>query len=163
MTAVFWLLFSIFLLACLGAGATGGLFPPGPWYRQLKKPWFTPPDWVFPLTWTTLYVCMSVAGARLALSEGNGIAVALWSLQIAFNGLWTPVFFGLQNIRMGMAVVALLWLFVATCLVAFWPVDQIAALLFVPYLIWVTIASALNAAVWRMNPDEARNPPVPVR
>ena len=156
---MFWLLFAIFLVACLGAGATGGLFPPGPWYRSLEKPWFTPPDWVFPVTWTVLYVCMAVAGARIAMAENNGVAMAFWALQIAFNGLWTPVFFGIRNIRIGMAVVSFLWLSVLGCIIVMWPVDQIAALLFVPYLVWVTIASALNAEVWRLNPHVARNPP----
>jgi tryptophan-rich sensory protein len=156
---MFWLLFCIFLIACVGAGMTGGLFPPGPWYRGLDKPWFTPPDWVFPVTWTVLYICIATAGARLALAENNGIAMALWAVQIAFNGLWTPVFFGLKQIRMGMVVVGLLWIFVALCIVAFWSVDRIAALLFVPYLVWVSIAAALNAGVWRLNPDVARNPP----
>ena len=56
-------------------------------------------------------------------------------------------------------VVGLLWIFVALCIVAFWPVDQLAALLFVPYLVWVSIAAALNAGVWQLNPDEASNPP----
>jgi tryptophan-rich sensory protein len=156
---MFWLLFCIFLLACIGAGMTGGLFPPGPWYRSLNKPWFTPPDWLFPVTWTVLYICIATAGARLAVADNNGIAMALWAVQIAFNGLWTPVFFGLRNIRMGMVVVGLLWLFVAVAIAVFWPVDRVAALLFVPYLVWVSIAAALNAEVWRLNPDVARNPP----
>ncbi len=156
---MFWLLFCIFLVACVGAGMTGGLFPPGPWYRSLEKPWFTPPDWVFPVTWTVLYISMAVAGARIAMADNNSVAMAFWALQIAFNGLWTPVFFGLRNIRMGMAVVGFLWLAVLGCIVSMWQVDMIASLLFVPYLVWVTIASALNAAVWRMNPDVARNPP----
>ncbi|WP_300038252.1 TspO/MBR family protein [uncultured Roseobacter sp.] len=156
---MFWMLFGVFLVACLGAGATGGLFPPGPWYRALDKPWFTPPDWVFPVTWTLLYLCMATAGARIALADGAGLALALWALQIAFNGLWTPVFFGKQNIRLGMAVVGFLWVVVLACILVFWQVDRIAGLLFVPYLIWVSIASALNAEVWRLNPDAARNPP----
>ncbi|MDU8910931.1 tryptophan-rich sensory protein TspO [Aestuariicoccus sp. MJ-SS9] len=153
---MFWILFGIFLAACFAAGSTGGLFPPGAWYRELKKPSWTPPDWVFPVTWTTLYICMATAGARVALSDGNAIAMALWSLQIALNGLWTPVFFGLQNIRLGMIVLALLWLSVAATLVALWMVDWIAGALFVPYLVWVTIAGGLNASVWRLNPDIAR-------
>jgi len=156
---MFWLLFGVFLIACLGAGATGGLFPPGPWYRKLEKPWFTPPDWVFPVTWMVLYVCIAVAGARIAMAENNGLAMAFWALQIAFNGLWTPVFFGIRNIRIGMAVVSFLWLTVLGCIIVMWPVDTVSALLFVPYLIWVTIAAALNAGVWRLNPDVARNPP----
>jgi tryptophan-rich sensory protein len=73
--------------------------------------------------------------------------------------LWTPVFFGLRNIRLGMIVVGCLWLFVAGGIAVMWPIDRIAAMLFMPYLVWVTIAAALNAGVWRLNPDEARNPP----
>ena len=153
---MFWLLFTIFLLACAGAGMTGGLFPPGPWYRELRKPVWTPPDWVFPVTWTILYLCMAAAGARAAMAPDNGIAMACWALQIAFNGLWTPVFFGLRKIRLGMVVVGMLWLTVLGATVALWQVDWIAGALFVPYLVWVTIASALNAAVWRLNPEEAR-------
>lgn len=156
---MFWLLFCIFFAACLGAGVTGGLFAPGPWYRQLNKPWFTPPDWVFPVTWMVLYVCIATAGARIAMAENNGIALAFWSLQIAFNGLWTPVFFGLKNIRMGMVVVSFLWLAVFSSILAMWQVDLVSALLFVPYLVWVTIAAALNASVWQLNPEVARNPP----
>ena len=152
---MFWLLFGIFLLACFAAGSTGGLFPPGPWYRNLTKPSWTPPDWVFPVTWTTLYLFMSAAGARAALSPDNAIAMAMWSLQIALNGLWTPVFFGLKRIKLGMFVLIALWLSVAATIWALWQVDMIAGLLFVPYLIWVTIAGALNLSVWRLNPDEA--------
>ncbi len=160
---MFWVLFILFFLACAGAGATGGLFPPGPWYRKLEKPWFTPPDWVFPVTWTVLYVCMATAGARVAQLEGNGLAMALWALQIALNGLWTPVFFGLKNIRLGMAVVSLLWLAVLGAMLAMWQLDPLAGFLFLPYLVWVSIASALNAGVWWLNADIARNPPEPAR
>lgn len=156
---MFWIYFCIFLGACLGAGVTGSLFRPGAWYRQLSKPVWTPPDWVFPVTWLVLYICMATAGARVALQPDNGLAMAFWSLQIAFNGLWTPVFFGLRNIRMGMGVVSLLWLAVLCTMVALWQVDWISGLLFAPYLLWVTIAASLNAAVWRLNPDEARAAP----
>lgn len=147
-----WLIFGIFLLACAGAGMTGGLFPPGDWYASLRKPSWTPPNWLFPLAWTTLYVLMATAGARVAVKPDNGLAMALWSLQIAFNGLWTPVFFGLRKLAGGMAVLVALWLSVAATLVALWQVDWIAGLLFVPYLAWVSVAGALNLAVWRMNP-----------
>lgn len=154
---MFWFLFCIFLAACLGAGLTGGLFPPGPWYRGLRKPTWTPPDWVFPVTWFVLYGCMAYAGAVVAQVDGNGVAMALWALQIALNGLWTPVFFGLRNIRLGMFVVVALWIAVLCAMLAMWQVSWIAGALFAPYLLWVTIAAALNAQVWRMNPEEARN------
>lgn len=149
---MFWLLFSIFFAACLAAGATGGLFPPDDWYRDLEKPPWTPPDWVFPVTWFTLYVCMSVAGARVAQLDGNGVAMAFWSMQIALNGLWTPVFFGLRNIRLGMGVVGVLWITVFAGMVSLWLLDSVAGLLFLPYLVWVSIASCLNWSVWQRNP-----------
>jgi len=93
------------------------------------------------------------------MQPDNGIAMAFWALQIAFNGLWTPVFFGLKNIRLGLVVVSFLWLSVLGALIALWQVDTTAGVLFVPYLIWVTIAAALNAEVWRLNPDEAKSTP----
>lgn len=147
-----WLIFSIFLLACAGAGMTGGLFPPGDWYESLRKPSWTPPNWLFPLAWSTLYLFMATAGARVAVRPDNGVAMALWSLQIALNGLWTPVFFGLKKLAGGMVVLTALWLSVAATLVALWQVDWVAGVLFVPYLVWVSVAGALNLAVWRMNP-----------
>jgi tryptophan-rich sensory protein len=98
---------------------------------------------------------MAAAGARVAVSDGNALAMALWSLQIALNGLWTPVFFGLKRIKLGFAVLSLLWVSVAVTLIALWQVDRIAGALFAPYLAWVSIAGALNFSVWRLNPDEA--------
>ena len=81
--------------------------------------------------------------------------MALWALQIALNTLWTPVFFGLQRIKAGMAVLALLWVTVFTCMIALWSVDWIAGVLFLPYLVWVSAAAALNFSVMRLNPDHA--------
>mgnify|MGYP000125956087 CR=1 FL=1 len=152
---MFWLCFGIFLVACLSAGSTGGLFPPGKWYENLDKPPWTPPNWLFPVAWTTLYLLMAAAGARVAVSDGNAVAMALWSLQIALNGLWTPVFFGLRRLKLGLIVLIGLWLSVAATLLALWQVDWIAGLMFVPYLVWVSVAGALNFSVWRRNPTAA--------
>ncbi|MET4101659.1 benzodiazapine receptor [Roseovarius sp. MBR-78] len=151
-----YVIFAIFLAACFAAGSTGGLFPPGDWYARLKKPWWTPPNWLFPAAWTILYLCMATAGARVAMSPDNALAMALWALQIALNGLWTPVFFGLRRMGLGLVVLGALWLSVAATLVALWQVDTIAGLLFVPYLVWVSVAGALNLSVLRLNPDVAR-------
>lgn len=148
-----YLIFFTFLAACGAAAATGALFSPGPWYRALRKPVWTPPDWLFPVAWTTLYLCMSAAGARVADMPGSGQALALWGLQIGLNALWTPVFFGLRRMGGGLVVVLLLWVAVALTMVAMWQLDRIAGLLFAPYLLWVTVASALNFTVWRMNPE----------
>lgn len=150
-----WLVFVILLAACFAAGSTGGLFPPGAWYERLDKPGWTPPDWAFPIAWTILYICIAAAGARVAMLPGAGIAMALWALQVALNGLWTPVFFGLKKIRLGMIVLVALWIAVALTLVALWSLDPVAGALFVPYLGWVTVAGALNFSVMRRNPDAA--------
>jgi tryptophan-rich sensory protein len=149
-------LFFTFLAACGAAAATGAMFQPGDWYRGLSKPGWTPPDWVFPVAWTFLYLTMSYAAARVAALSGTvpgtGQALGLWSLQIALNTLWTPVFFGLRRMRAGLVVVGLLWLAVAATMLAFFRIDWIAGALLVPYLLWVTIATALNRAVLARNP-----------
>jgi translocator protein len=147
-----WTLFFIFLAACAAPAATGAMFQPGDWYRSLKKPDWTPPDWVFPVAWTTLYLLMSLAAARVAGKPGGETALAWWGVQIAFNTLWTPVFFGLRRMGAGMVILAALWAAVAATLTAMMRVDLWAAVMFAPYLVWVTVAGALNWSVWRLNP-----------
>lgn len=146
------LLFCIFLAGCFAAGATGAMFPPGPWYEALQKPSWTPPNWLFPVAWTTLYLCISAAAARVGVTA-TGYAMAFYALQLALNTLWTPVFFGLRRMGAGMLVLGALWIAVLATLIAFWQIDRLAGLLFVPYLLWVTVAGALNWSVWRLNPN----------
>ncbi len=150
-----WTLFPIFLATCLAAGSTGAFFGPGDWYRTLNKPRWTPPDWVFPTVWTALYLLISAAAARAAPLEGSQYAMAFFALQMMLNALWSPVFFGLKRIGTAMAVLVCLWIAVAATLASLWMVDRIAGALFVPYLVWVTLAGALNYSVWRRNPDTA--------
>ena len=146
-----YLLFIIFLAACFGAGATGMLFPTGKWYESLNKPSWTPPDWVFPVMWTSIYLLISFAAARVAGLEGSGYAMAFWAAQIAFNTLWTPMFFGLRRMRDALIVMAFLWISVVGSLVSMWQLDGWAGLAMLPYLIWVTIAGMLNYSVLRLN------------
>ncbi|MFN4099272.1 MAG: tryptophan-rich sensory protein TspO [Pararhodobacter sp.] len=149
------LLFLTFLIACGAAAATGAMFKPGVWYDRLNKPSWTPPPILFPIVWTTLYLFIAFAAMRVALIPGTGQALALWGAQIAFNTLWTPVFFGLHRMRASLVVMAGLWLTVALTTLAFFQVDTFAGLLFAPYLLWVTIAGALNFSVMRLNPESA--------
>ncbi|MFM2391170.1 MAG: hypothetical protein RLZZ437_2725 [Pseudomonadota bacterium] len=144
-------LFFTYLVACGAAAATGAMFQPGDWYRSLNKPSWTPPDWLFPVAWTTLYLCMSLSAMRVAQLPGTGLALALWSVQIAFNTLWTPVFFGLRRLGAGLVILGCLWCAVAATMLAFWGHDWVAGLLFAPYLLWVTVAGALNYSVWSLN------------
>ena len=148
---MFWLDFLVFLFACMAAGLTGSLFPPGKWYSELNKPVWTPPNWVFPVAWPILYLLMSYSGATLANLESAGSALALWALQISLNTLWTPVFFGLKNLKLGLIIIFLLLVSVAICTYVFWLYAWISGLLFLPYLAWVIFAAALHAAVFKLN------------
>ncbi|SFH09556.1 TspO and MBR related proteins [Palleronia marisminoris] len=149
--AMDWMLFLLFLLASSGAAATGVMFKPGAWYGGLKKPGFTPPNWAFPVVWSILYVLIALAAARVAPEDHAGLAMAYFTVQIVFNTLWTPVFFGLHHMKAGLVVIGILWLAVAGTLWQFWQIDWIAGLMFVPYLVWVSVAFALNASVWWLN------------
>jgi tryptophan-rich sensory protein len=150
-----WSFFPIYLGSCAAAAMTGAWFAPDSWYRELAKPRWTPPDWVFPVVWTTVYILIAVAAARVAGKPGSAYALALWAMQMPINALWSPVFFGLRRIGQALAVIGALWVSVAACMVALWQVDMIAGLLFLPYLTWLTIAAALNYSIWRTNPVSA--------
>lgn len=148
-----FLVYLIFFGACAAAAATGAMFQPGAWYDALQKPRWTPPNWVFPVTWTILYFLIAYSATVSASQPGNSMAMAFWALQIALNTLWTPIFFGLRNLRAGMVVIVALWLSVFLAMWSAWQLDTSAGLALLPYLIWVSIASALNYSVWKLNPD----------
>lgn len=150
------LFFFIFLFATFGAAATGAMFPPGDWYEKLNKPSWLPPNWLFPVAWTSIYLLISFAGARVAGMEGTQLALAFWALQIAFNTLWTPVFFGLRGLKAALPIIATLWLSVLGATITHFQVDTWAGLAFVPYLTWVTVAAALNWQMAKLNPDVQR-------
>lgn len=126
--------FLIFLIACGAAATTGMVFKPGQWYAQLNKPTFTPPNWVFPVAWTTIYLLLAWVGYRLTLIPGSEQVLALWAAQIALNTLWTPVFFGAQRIVAAMIILVLLWLVVAAMVVLALRLDVITGLILFPYL-----------------------------
>ncbi|AWY38424.1 sensory protein TspO [Pseudomonas putida] len=143
--------FPIFLLACAAAASSGFFFKPGEWYAALNKPGFTPPNWVFPVAWTTLYLLLAWVGYRLTLIPGSETLLALWAAQIALNTLWTPVFFGAHRVLASMVILALLWLVVAVMLVMAMRLDVITGLILFPYLVWLSLAAALNFSILRHN------------
>jgi tryptophan-rich sensory protein len=129
---------------------------PGDWYASLAKPDWTPPTWVFGPAWTILYVMMALAAWRLwrrrhARPRESRRALALFAVQLALNLAWTPVFFGMQRPDLALLVIVLLWAAIAATIVAAWRACRTAAALLVPYLAWVTFATALNMAIWRLN------------
>ncbi len=143
--------FFIFLLACAAAASTGIMFKPGQWYDSLTKPSFTPPNWLFPVAWTIIYLLLAWAGYRLSLMPGSQEALALWAAQIALNTLWTPVFFGAHKLFAGMVIITVLWLVVATLLVMALRLDVLTGLMLFPYLLWLCVAAALNFSILRNN------------
>ena len=157
-----WIILAGFCFAVMAAGATGAIFSPGAWYRTLAKPRWTPPDWAFPVAWLTLYILMVISAWRVAtaLADGTSAApkvaaagLAFWAAQAALNGLWSPLFFGIRRPDAAMICVVALWLAVAGTMALFFAVDPVAGAMFVPYLAWVSIASALNWRVLQLNDD----------
>jgi benzodiazapine receptor len=144
----------IFLLTA-GAASFGALFPPGPWYAALTKPALTPPDWVFPLTWTVLYAMIGVAGwllwrTRDRIATGH-VAVAAWCLQLALNAAWSWLFFGLHLTGVALAELTVLWAAILATVLLSRRQAPLAGWLLVPYLIWVAFAGWLNLGIWRLN------------
>jgi benzodiazapine receptor len=143
-----------FITACFLAALTGAWFRPGEWYERLKKPSWRPPNRLFAPVWTILYVMIAVAGWliwREAGFAGAGLALAVYALQLVLNAAWTPLFFGLHRPDLGFVLIVLIWISIIATIVLFYPIDVEAALLLVPYLAWVTFATALNFAIWRLN------------
>ena len=129
---------------------------PGDWYASLAKPEWTPPPWVFGPAWTILYAMMALAAWRLWRRLGSRPlearrALVLFAVQLALNLAWTPVFFGMQRPDLALVVILLLWVAIAATIVAAWQACKTAAALLMPYLAWVTFATALNMAIWRLN------------
>ena len=135
--------------ACILAAGTGGAFPPDDWYAKLRKPAWNPPNWVFPLAWTLLYIAIGRAGWLLMVSADPAATPALiaWWVQIVLNALFSPVFFGLKNLR---AAEVVAWsLAMAAVVAAFtaWPVEEEAGVWMSIYAVWTLFAAALARSV----------------
>jgi tryptophan-rich sensory protein len=125
------------------------------WYPTLTKPSFNPPAWVFGPTWTVLYIMMGVA-AFLVWREGFGagkvkLALTLFAVQLALNGLWSILFFGLHAPGWALVEIIALGFAIIATTVLFWRVVPAAGMLLLPYLAWVSFATVLNASLWWLN------------
>ncbi|WP_374942231.1 TspO/MBR family protein [Sphingomonas sp.] len=166
MSFVRWAVITVPLLLLLGF-AFGRTVPTGsdnPWYVALAKPGANPPDWVFPVAWTALYILLGLAIALILHargSRGRGAALALFAVQFAIQLAWTPVFFGLHQVGTALwIIVAMLVLGIATAM-AFGRIRSAAAWLMVPYLVWISFAGVLTWRIGQLNPDARTLDPVP--
>ena len=146
-----------FVLLCVAVGWVSGLTTEAAivsWYRPLAKPSWTPPDAAFPIAWTFLYILMGIAAGLVwrRRHRGRRAAIGLFLIQLAFNVLWSPVFFGLHSPAGGLAVILLLLAALAATLVAFFAISRAAFWLLVPYLLWVGYAATLVIGICALNP-----------
>jgi tryptophan-rich sensory protein len=147
----------LFLIATFAAAAIGSsatLTSVKTWYPQLAKPTWTPPGSWFAPVWTLLYIAMAVAAWLVWRNQtgraANGV-VRLYGAQLALNALWSVLFFGLRRPDLALFDIIGLWLLLVLALVRFWRADRIAGALWLPYVVWVSFATALNSAVWLLN------------
>lgn len=123
------------------------------YYRSLDRPSWSPPSWVFGPVWTALYAAIGASAwlvARRGGPEARG-PLALWAGQVALNAAWTPVFFGLRAPGAALGVIGALWAAIVATIVVFLRRQPAAGLLLLPYLAWVSFATALNFEIWRRN------------
>lgn len=153
-----WAIVTVPLVVLLGFAA-GRLVPVGDdnaWYAALAKPALTPPGWVFPVAWTTLYVMLGLAVAMVLNARGargRGTAIALFVTQLIANLVWTPLFFGAHRVDAAVfVIVVMLALSIATT-VAFSRIRVAAAWLMVPYMVWISFAGVLTWRIGQLNPD----------
>ncbi len=143
----------IFVLLNFAAASSGAAFRPGDWYAQLAKPIWTPPNWAFPVVWSILFVLNAVSGWLVWQAAGPAAALALgiYVASLVINATWSAVFFGLRRMAGGLVVVTVLWLSILAVMFLFARFNPVASALQLPYLIWVSIASALNLRALQLN------------
>ncbi len=146
-----WIALAAFLLAVGLAAAFGATYRPGDWYLSLAKPSWTPPNSVFGPVWTLLYIMIAIAGWLVWRQSAMSSAMIAWLVALVLNAAWSYLFFGRQQIGAALVDIAALWCAIAAFIVLARGLSPLASLLFVPYLLWVSFASALNAAIWRLN------------
>lgn len=155
--------------AVAGAGWFASRFSPRDaetklWYEKLEKPSWDPPEYVFPIVWTTLYALIAVSGWRTWQQEDSpkrSRALRLWLAQLTTNANWTRLFFGKHQPRQALMDVISLESQIVSYMLAVRDVDTAAAACFLPYAAWVAFATALNAEIVRLNPDAKNMEPAP--
>ena len=152
LSSLFTLLMSILLVGL--TATTGARFRPDGWYRELRKPSWTPPDIAFPIAWGIMYLLMGIAAWRIYMADDSAwrsASLAVYALQLIANGAWSWLFFGRKHIVVALADVVVLLVLITIAIALFSQVSTLATWLMVPYWLWVTLALTLNASILKLN------------
>ena len=156
-----WLMLILFFLITLAAGGLASFLTARgvrEWYPSLRKPKGTPPNWVFGPVWTTLYVLMAIAAWLIWRDygwRGGRSSLFIFFAQLGLNMAWSGIFFGARLPGVAFAEIVILWLAILFNIVIFHWLTPLAALLLLPYLLWVTYAGYLNFGIWCLNRNQA--------
>ena len=152
-----WKIYGVFIAAAETVGILSGLLSRAgmeAYSQTAVQPAFAPPAWVFPVVWTILYGLMGFGAARIWLADSSSErsrGLNLYIAQLIVNFFWSLIFFNVQSFGFAFVWLILLWGLVAWMTISFANVDRLAALLQIPYVIWLTVAAVLNGAVWGLN------------
>ncbi|MFO0736463.1 MAG: TspO/MBR family protein [Labilithrix sp.] len=153
-----WRLAAVALGSVVATSSIGRAITAGPvvgWYRTLAKPSFNPPNWVFPVAWSTLFLLMAVAFFRVLrtppATPRRPLAIALFLAQLVVNVAWSAAFFGASSPIAGLVVILPFWVLILATALTFARIDRVAGWLLAPYLAWVAFATVLNATIVHLN------------
>jgi translocator protein len=146
------------LLIPLAVGGISGYLTseaiPG-WYATLQKPSFNPPNWIFGPVWTTLYLLMGIGFFMVwrlpATTPYRNAALGAFAIQLTLNFFWSLIFFRWHQLGWAFAEIICMWIFILITIYLFHKVKPIAGYLQIPYILWVSFASVLNLAIWKLN------------
>ena len=145
------------LLITVGIGSLGGLFTYPEilnWYAGLQKPSFQPPNWLFGPVWTLLYILMGISLYlvwKQPVSALRNKALTIFTIQFVLNFCWSIIFFNQHQIGLALIEIIVMWICILITIFQFGKLSSIAAWLLVPYISWVSFATILNAAIWKLN------------
>jgi benzodiazapine receptor len=137
-----------------GAGYIGSTFPIDAWYAALSKPAWNPPNWLFGPVWGVLYLLIAVSAWLVWRKAGlarAAVPLGLFAVQLILNAAWSWIFFGRHEIGLALIEILILWVAILGTIIAFWRLNRVSGYLMVPYILWVSFASVLNFAIWRLN------------
>ena len=157
MNKILTLKFLVSIILPLSLGAIAGMFTSQSvpeWYATLNRPSFNPPNWIFGPVWTSLYILMGISFFLIWKQEASKVrnrAILIFLLQLMLNFAWSFIFFYFNMIGLALVEIILLWISIVLMLVVFYKIKPVASYINIPYLLWVTFATVLNASYYILN------------